>query len=451
MRLLALAIIVATTAVVTSAAPTASRSGGPGTALAIGFALIAASLTGELFERFRLPRISGYLFFGVVCGPYAGAILTPAMARELQIVNGVAIALIAFIAGLEINFVRLRPQLRAMLTMGGVMVALMWVTLSLLFFLVWPWLPIAPEIGGLARAALATLLATVTVSFSPTVSIAVIAESRARGPLSELVLALVVLADLALILLFTLSMEGVRFALGSGQAGHGILSGLAWEIFGSFAFGGIVGACFAFYLRYIGREVTVVLLGVAVMLSQVGATLHFEPLLAALGAGLVVENIAPPEGDALRLAVERGALPVLVLFFAAAGANLHLGALKQVGVFAVAIAAVRMALIHASARVGSRAAGLTGEAPSLAWMGLVSQAGVTLGLAILIDAEFPGWGARLYALIVSMITLHETIGPILFRTALMRAGEIGRMDLQDNVEQRTTNGERHVPDASAPA
>jgi Kef-type K+ transport system membrane component KefB len=443
MRLLALAIIVATTSVVTSVAATTERGGGPGTALAIGFALIAASLTGELFERFRLPRISGYLFFGVVCGPYAGAILTPAMARELQIVNGVAIALIAFIAGLEINFVRLRPQLRAMLTMGGVMIALMWATLTMGFFVAWPWLPIAPDAETLPRIALAMLAATVTVSFSPTVSIAVITESRARGPLAELVLALVVLADLMLILLFTLSMEGVRFALGSGQAGHGILSGLAWEIFGSFAFGGIVGACFAFYLRYVGREVTIVLLGVAILLSQIGAALHFEPLLAALGAGLVVENIAPPEGDALRVAVERGALPILVLFFAAAGANLHLEALAEVGVFAVAIAAIRMALIHTTAKVGARVAGLGGEPPALAWMGLVSQAGVTLGLAILINTEFPDWGGKLYALIVSMITLHETIGPILFRSALSRAGEVGRMDVD--------HGEHKAPRVAAPA
>ena len=69
-------------------------------------------------------------------------------------------------------------------------------------------------------------------------------------------------------------------------------------------------------------------------------------------------------------------------------------------------------------------------------MGLVSQAGVTLGLAILINAEFPDWGGKLYALIVSMITLHETIGPILFRAALTRAGEVGRMDLE-NAERRT--------------
>ncbi len=443
-RLLALVIIVVTAAMVTRADDAVTQAG-PGTALAIGFALIAASLTGELFERFRLPRISGYLFFGVVCGPYAGAILTPTMARELQVVNGVAIALIAFIAGLEINFTRLRPQLRAMLTMGGVMVVTMWVTLTLLFFTVWAWLPIAPEMTGVARLSLAALLATVTVSFSPTVSIAVITESRARGALSELVLALVVLADLMLILLFTLSMESVRFATGVGQGGQGILSGLAWEIFGSFAFGGIVGACFAFYLRYVGREVTVMMLGLSVLLSQVGGALHFEPLLAALGAGLVVENIAPPEGDALRHAVERGALPVLVLFFAAAGANLHLGALASVGFLAVGVSALRFVLIRGTSVIGARVAGLSGEAPSLAWRGLVSQAGVTLGLAILINAEFPDWGGRMYALIVSMITLHETVGPILFRSALERSGEVGRMDLHE------TPGHQAAEAAPAPS
>jgi Kef-type K+ transport system membrane component KefB len=127
---------------------------------------------------------------------------------------------------------------------------------------------------------------------------------------------------------------------------------------------------------------------------------------------------------------------VLVLFFAAAGANLHLGALAQVGLLAVAIAGVRLLLIRATARIGARMARLEGEPPTLAWMGLVSQAGVTLGLAILINAEFPDWGGRLYALIVSMIALHEAFGPILFRAALTRAGEVGRMDVPENAARQ---------------
>ena len=82
------------------------------TGLALGFALIAAALTGALFEKIHLPRVSGYLIFGLLCGPYLGNIITRPMARDLQIVNGLAIALIALIAGLELNFARLQTAAR---------------------------------------------------------------------------------------------------------------------------------------------------------------------------------------------------------------------------------------------------------------------------------------------------------------------------------------------------
>jgi Kef-type K+ transport system membrane component KefB len=428
-RLAALVLLLGTASLVT-------RYGGSGSdprsiGFAFGFALIAAALAGDLFERIRLPRITGYLLFGVVCGPFVANIISRPMARELTIVNGLAIALIAFMAGLELNFQRLLPRLRAMLTIGAIQLGLMYTGLFALGWLAWPWLPLVPEATGLARVTLAALLATLVVSFSPTVTIAVIADSRARGPLSELVLAVVVLADLALIVLFTLAMQAVRWTMGAMPAEDvSLLARLAWEIFGSFAFGAIVGSLFAFYLRLVGREVTLMLLALCVVLSQVGAAFHFEPLLAALAAGLVVENIAPPNGDALKNAVERGALPVLVVFFAGAGASLHLDALSSIGLIAVAVSAVRFAFVRASGwlAAGVRVPGVAPEVAGLAWMGLVSQAGVTLGLTIIVASEFPEWGARVQTLMVSLIALHELIGPVLFRLALARAGEIGKME-----------------------
>ncbi len=59
---------------------------------------------------------------------------------------------------------------------------------------------------------------------------------------------------------------------------------------------------------------------------------------------------------------------------------------------------------------------------------MVSQAGVTLGLTLIIAGEYPTWGATVQTLVVSLIALHQLIGPVLFRAALARAGEIGRMD-----------------------
>lgn len=417
-----------------------------GTALAFGLALIAATLVGGLFERVQLPRISGYLIFGLVCGPYVADLISRSMAADLQIVNGLAIALIAFIAGLEVNFAALRERFGAILAVGGWAIGVSFVVLAGSLFAAWPWLPIAPDATGLVRLGMALVLGTVLISFSPTVTIAVIAESRARGPLSEMALAVVVLADLVLILGFTLAMQFMRYASGASSDGEvGLMPFLVWDIFGSFAFGAIVGALFAFYLRHVGRELTLVLLALCVVVGAAGRTLHLEPLLAALAAGLVVENIAPPQGDAMKHAIERGALPVLVVFFVAAGASIRVDALVELGGLAVALALLRAASIWAGARTGVRRAGLAATPAAMTWMALISQAGVTLGLTIIVASEFPGWGTRVQTLVVAMIALHELVGPILFRIGLARAGEIGRMDAAGDSRRPDAGEERARP------
>ena len=427
-RLIAL---IATIAIVSFVVATgdATRDGAAPTALALGFALIAAALTGALFEKIHLPRVSGYLVFGLVCGPYLANIITRPMARDLQLVNGLAIALIALIAGLELNYARLRPRIAAMTRLGAVTIGLMYLTLGPLIWLAWSWLPIAPDATGIHRIALSLLLTTIVVSFSPTVTIAVIADTRSRGPLSEMVLAVVVITDLALIVMFSLAMQMVRWASGAALATDvSLLARLTWEIVGSFAFGAAIGAVFALYLRYVGREITIALLALCVVLSEFGPLFHFEPLLAALAAGLVIENVAQPSGDSLRDAVERGALPVLVVFFAAAGASLHLDALASIGITAAVVVAVRLASIRMSTAAAVRLSGVPHDTAQHVWMGLVSQAGVTLGLTILVAREFPTWGLQVQSLMVALIAIHELIGPVLFRAALGRAGEIGKMD-----------------------
>ena len=84
-------------------------------------------------------------------------------------------------------------------------------------------------------------------------------------------------------------------------------------------------------MRYIGREITLAVLVVCAVLSQVGSTQQLQPLLAAVAAGLVIENLAVAQGDMLRAAVRRGAPPVLVVFFVAVGASLRLDAVAVIG------------------------------------------------------------------------------------------------------------------------
>ena len=396
---------------------------GSSAALALGFALIAAYLQGGVAERLRLPRISGYLVFGVLCGPYLLNLITSTMARELRVVDELALTLIAVIAGLEMNIVHLRRQARSVLAIGGLTMMGTVIVIMATLLIAWPWLPL-PGLTGATRVAAALVIAALVTSFSPTVSIAVVAESRARGPLTELVMASVILADLLLIVVFALGLQLVRWAGGTEGGDVGVVVALAWEMAGSVAFGAAVGSVFALYLRYVRRELTLALLTVCAVLAVASARWHFELILSALAAGLVVENVAPPEGDDLKRAIERSGLPLIVIFFAAAGASLQLDALAALGWTAVALASIRLGCIRGFAEVGVRWLGLGASPARMAWMGLVSQAGVTLGLATIVATEFPDWGPTIRVLVVALTALHVLVGPILLKAALQRAGEV---------------------------
>ena len=166
------------------------------------------------------------------------------------------------------------------------------------------------------------------------------------------------------------------------------------------------------------------LLGICALLSQVGAAQRFEPLVAAVAAGLVIQNVAVPQGDALKVAIQRGALPVLVVFFVSVGTSLRLDALMATGFVSIALVAVRFALIRLGVAVGLRVSGIDRQSGVYVWTGLISQAGITVGLASVLAAEFPTWGNQVQMLLIALIAIDELVGPPLFRIGLLRAGEI---------------------------
>ena len=351
-RLAAVALIVAAMLVIRQVGPPAPDDA-RGTALALGFTLIAALVAGEFLRRFRLPRLTGYLLFGLLVGPYLGNVITEGMARQLQLVTGLATTLIAFIAGLTLNIERLERRVAGAGMTTVITLAIAMSGLAVLAWIAWPWLPIAPDATGTAKLAMIALLVVIVVSFSPTMSAAVIAETGSRGKLSDFVLAMVVLADLVVLVLFSLVMQFARATFGeSAPEDVNLLVRLAWEIGGAIAFGSLIGALFALYLRYVGREVTLALLVVTLLLSQVGVSQRVEPLLAAMAAGIVIANVAVAQGEALKAAIRSGALPLLVVFFVAVGTSLRLDTLAAAGVAAIGLAAARIGLIWIGVRAG---------------------------------------------------------------------------------------------------
>ena len=113
----------------------------------------------------------------------------------------------------------------------------------------------------------------------------------------------------------------------------------------------------------------------------------------------------------------------IVVFFALAGAKIRPGAVVQLWPLVVPIVLVRAAGIWAGTRLGAWWAKSEPAVARYTWMGLISQAGVAIGLSSVVAGVYPERGEELRSLFLAMIAINETAGPILFRLALLRSGE----------------------------
>jgi Kef-type K+ transport system membrane component KefB len=390
--------------------------------LAGGALLLCGIFAGQVAAGLGLPRLTGYLVIGVVVGPHGLGFIPREGVQGLELVKGLAVSLIALTAGTELRWPMLRrlgiPVLRTGTATAGAVFLLVTAALVALA----PVVPFLRPLPFTAAVAVSAVLASVVASFSPTVTIAIIQETRARGSFTELLMAVVILGDLVVMLLFALTTGWARAALGHGMDPLELFGGVSVELFGSLAVGVGLGVAMLVYLQRVGREVPVFLAAVCLASAEMGVRLHLSPLLVSLAAGAVVANLHGREGERLNQAVEKAGLPVFALFFAAAGAGLHLEAVLSLGPVALALALLRAGAIWMTTR--RLAPAEDPRSRQLLWMGLVSQAGVTVGLASLLARTFEGFGAQMEALILTMVTLHELVGPLLTRRALVRSGEV---------------------------
>jgi Kef-type K+ transport system membrane component KefB len=402
-----------------------------GTAVAIGFLLLAGFVAGKAAARARLPRITGYLLAGIALGPYGTGVLSSDMLAARAVVDGVAVALIALTAGGELDVAWLRRSFRrvATITMSELVVVLTGVFAT--FLVVEHTLEvIPPDLLPAAPGALfvvALVFAAIAVANSPSVAIAVINETRSEGPVTRTVLGVTILKDIAVIVLFAFTLALARNTLGAAGT-EPLWWTLTRELLGStlvgFAFGGVI----IWYLRTIGRDLPVFLLVFCLALAQTCRAFHLEVLLAAVAAGFLVANYPGGHGHRLVAAIERVSLPVYAIFFAGAGAKVRLDVLGDVWLPAVIFVALRAVFVFAGTRLGTKLADSEPTVRQYAWVGFISQAGVTLALAALVSRTFPTWGGALEILIISMIAIHELLGPPAFQWALGKAGEIGGAD-----------------------
>lgn len=355
---------------------------------------VASKHIGRLLVRLKLPLISGFLFTGIVAGPYVLNMIPASAIKPLKVVDELALAFIAFAAGAELIIRQLRPRFKAIRYNTYFQIPVIFILGGTAFFYLSQWVEFTREMALEQRIAVSMMVGAVLVARSPSSAMAVVNELRAKGPFTKTILGVTMIMGVLVITLFSIcAAVAATLLTGRGFDVRFVLVlvvELALSTAAGYAIGRWLAMILAWRLHRGVKTVAVLATGHGVfflsetLLHLSHAHLEFdvlmEPMLICMIAGFVVSNFSPHRTELMKVLHDAGPV-IYVAFFTLTGASLSLDILVRCWGVAAALLAVRIVAIF----IGAFSGGLLARDPlkynAIAWMGYVTQAGVGLGLA----------------------------------------------------------------------
>ena len=398
----------------------------------LGAATIVAFYLGRLARLIKLPSVIGYMVIGVVVGPSVLHLLDESSMGQLSFITEMALGFVAFSIGSELNLASLRR-------LGPGIISIIFAESFSAFFVV------MLGIYLLTRdLPLALIFASMAPASAPAGTVAVIQECRAKGSLTKTLYAVVGFDDGLAIIIFGFAAALAKNLLmvevsGASEGIEGALLAPIEEIGLSLVVGSVVGLLFFWMVSKLksGRDILIVMFGVVLMCTGLSIRWHLSLILTNMVVGFILAN-ARHESLLHRVTSPlHEVMPLLfVLFFCLAGAHLQLRALPSLGVIGIVYILSRSAGLIGGARLGATFGHVEGKIKKYVGLGILSQAGVAIGLSLIVKHEFSLLDARyqsphalqigssVLATITATCIFFEIIGPILTKVALKRAGEI---------------------------
>jgi len=297
---------------------------------------------------------------------------------------------------------------------------------------------------------LSLIFASFAPASAPAGTVAVIKEYKAKGNLTKALYAVVGFDDGLAIIIFGFTAAFVKMMLinqsGGGEFNlfHTLLEPLK-ETFLSLIIGAFAAVFVSFLIRKIksNSELLILVVGFVLIINGVCTLIHLSLILTNMVIGLFIVNTQRHELTHKIGEILGDVMPLFfVLFFALAGSNLHVSALPSLGILGIVYIICRSFGLIGGAALGATIGKVDPMVKKYVGLGILSQAGVAIGLALIIKQEFHGIGKvleivngmkvtegdRIGTIGITTITatciFFEIIGPILTKVALSKAGEI---------------------------
>ncbi len=394
----------------------------------LGLATVLSLYMGRLVKKIGFPSIIGYMILGTVMGVSILRIFHHGHLRELAFITDIALGFVAFSIGNELKLTTLKSLGKSI---GLIIILESFSALILVAALVYI------VTGDLVTALIFGSLAPAT---APAGTVAVIREYKAKGKLSSSLYAVAGFDDGVAILLFGFTAAIAKQILlsNAGIAQSSLASGMmkpALEIVISLVLGGILGLLYSYFVRRIDsrNNIPALTFGFILMGAGLASMFHLSLILVNMAIGFVLANTSKQSTIMNVNEQLKSLMPLLfILFFFLAGAHLNFAVLPSLGLIGVAYIIGRSTGKIGGAWLGAYLGGADKTIRNNLGLGLLSQAGVAIGLSLLVAQEFSSIDSpqaqAIAASVVTTITatciFFEIVGPVTARIALKNAGEI---------------------------
>jgi Kef-type K+ transport system membrane component KefB len=255
---------------------------------------------------------------------------------------------------------------------------------------------------------------------------ALLSETRADGPFSQFMLASVVVADLVAVLCYAIAAAAAGMVIGGGVDVLDTALAVAWELLGSIVFGAVIGIVIGGFVKSVKQGASMFALLICVVVAEIGTRVHLDPLVVMLAAGIWLENFSRADASELLRGFESAQLPVFLVWFALAGTRLDLVQLSASVAPVLILVSVRAGWYYVGTRFACKHTDAPPAVTSYAWIGLVPQAGLSLALIVVIQKQFPAFGAQAAVILLSVLAVNQLLSPPVLRAMLLRSGEAGK-------------------------
>jgi Kef-type K+ transport system membrane component KefB len=386
--------------------------------LSLSAILLAAFLLTRITKKLRLPNVTGYIFAGVLLGPYVLKVVPTVILGRMDFVTDIALAFIAFGTGKYFKFSALKKSGKqtVIITVFEALMAAVVISLTMIFVFH-------------LSVPFSILLGAIGCATAPASTIMTIRQYKAKGKFVNMILQVVALDDAVALIAFSVC-AAIAQAMESdgGFSASVIVLPIIINVLavGLGIFGGWVLSKLINDNRSYDHRLVVV---VAILLALTGfcTALDVSPLLACMALGTAYMNLSG--NKKLFKQVNKFTPPLLAIFFVLSGMRLDIPSLATAGIIGVVYFFVRIIGKYIGSYFGALVSHSDKSIRNYLGLALIPQAGVSIGLAALGQRILPTEsGLMLSTIILSSAILYEMVGPAAAKASLILSRCIGRED-----------------------